>query len=74
MERFIDGDQRAFDALFTRHAGTMRSYLQRLTGSAAAADDLTQATFVSVVKGRGRFQRGARVKPWLYAIATNAAR
>lgn len=74
MERFIDGEQRAFDALFTRHAATMRSYLQRITGSAAAADDLTQATFVSMVKGRGRFQRGAKVKPWLYAIATNAAR
>ncbi|PZR10552.1 MAG: RNA polymerase sigma factor [Archangium gephyra] len=74
MERFIDGDQRAFDALFARHAAAMRSYLQRLTGSAATADDLTQATFVSMVKGRGRFQRGAKVKPWLYAIATNAAR
>lgn len=74
MERFIDGDQRAFDALFARHAATMRSYLQRITGNAATADDLTQATFVSMVKGRGRFQRGAKVKPWLYAIATNAAR
>jgi RNA polymerase sigma-70 factor (ECF subfamily) len=74
MERFIDGDATAFDALFSRHAPTVRAYLQRLTGSSAAADDLTQVTFVSVVKGRGRFQRGAKVKPWLYAIATNAAR
>jgi len=74
MERFIDGDAAAFDALFSRHAATVRSYLQRLTGSSAAADDLTQTTFISVVRGRGRFQRGAKVKPWLYAIATNAAR
>jgi RNA polymerase sigma-70 factor (ECF subfamily) len=27
-----------------------------------------------VVRARGRFQAGARLKPWLYAIATNAAR
>jgi len=78
MERFIDGDgtasASAFDALFTRHAPGVRSYLQRLTGSSAAADDLTQVTFVSMVKGRARFQRGAKLKPWLYAIATNAAR
>lgn len=74
MERFIDGDATAFDALFARHAPAVRGYLQKLTGSSAAADDLTQVTFVSVVKGRGRFQRGAKVKPWLYAIATNAAR
>lgn len=74
MEAFLDGDTRAFDALFARHAPAMRSYLQRLTGSAAVADDLTQTTFVSMVRGRGRFQRGAKVKPWLFAIATNAAR
>lgn len=74
MERFIDGDAKAFDALFARHGGMLRAYLQRLTNSGAVADDLAQATFISVVKGRGRFQRGAKVKPWLYAIATNAAR
>lgn len=74
MERFLDGDTRAFDALFARHASGLRSYLQRMTGNATVADDLTQTTFVSMVRGRGRFTRGARVKPWLYAIATNAAR
>lgn len=74
MERFLDGDAGAFDALFGRHAGALRGYLQRLCGSAAVADDLTQSTFVSMVRGRGRFQRGSKVKPWLYAIATNAAR
>jgi RNA polymerase sigma-70 factor (ECF subfamily) len=74
MERFLEGDQPAFDALFARHARPLRGYLQRLCGSAAVADDLTQITFVSMVRGRGRFQPGAKVKPWLYAIATNAAR
>lgn len=74
MRQFIDGDTRAFDVLFSRHVGAVRAYLQRLTGTAAVADDLTQATFVSMVKGRGRFQVGSQVKPWLYAIATNAAR
>lgn len=74
MDRFLDGDSHAFDALFARHARNIRSYLHRTVGSAATADDLTQMTFVSMVRGRGRFQRGSKVKPWLYAIATNAAR
>lgn len=74
MERFLDGDAPAFDAIFARHARPLRGYLLRLVGSTAVADDLTQVTFVSVVRGRGRFQRGARLKPWLYAIAGNAAR
>jgi RNA polymerase sigma-70 factor (ECF subfamily) len=73
MTRFCQGDARAFEALFQRYAAPLHGYLARLTGS-PAAEDLTQQTFLSVVRARGRFQEGARVKPWLYAIATNAAR
>ncbi len=74
MQQFCAGDGKAFDALFTRHATGVRRYLLRVTGNAATADDLVQATFLSVVRARGRFLAGARFKPWLYAIATNAAR
>src|SRR4051812_1658943 len=74
MLRFCDGDAKAFDALFARHAAQVRAYLHRLSGNGASADDLTQATFLSLVKARGRFMKGAAFKPWLYAIATNAAR
>jgi RNA polymerase sigma-70 factor (ECF subfamily) len=74
MELFCQGDARAFDALFSRHAPAVRGYLARLVGSSAQADDLTQTAFLSLVRARGRFTQGARFKPWLYAIATNAAR
>lgn len=74
MEQFCQGNEKAFDALFERHAPAVRGYLARMVGNSAVADDLTQATFVSVVRARGRFIKGARFKPWLYAIATNAAR
>lgn len=74
MQGFLQGNAAAFDSLFERHAGPVHRYLQRITGNAAAADDLTQATFLSMVNARGRFRRGSRVRPWLYAIATNAAR
>ncbi len=74
MRQFCQGDAGAFDALFARHAAAIRGYLWRSTGSAAAADDLAQETFLSLVRARGRFLDGARFKPWLYAIATNAAR
>jgi RNA polymerase sigma-70 factor (ECF subfamily) len=74
MTRFCQGDARAFEALFQRYAAPMHGYLSRLTGSPAAAEDLAQQTFLSLVRARGRFQEGSRVKPWLYAIATNAAR
>ena len=74
MEQFCEGDAGAFDALFTRHAPAVRGYLARLVGSNAVADDLTQTAFLSLVRARGRFLKGSKFKPWLYAIATNAAR
>lgn len=74
MERFCAGDAAAFDALFSRYSRPLHGYLSRLTADAAAAEDLTQATFLSLVRSRGRFHKGNAVKPWLYAIATNAAR
>lgn len=74
MEAFRGGDARAFDTLFTRYAPQIRSYLLRMVGNGAQADDLVQATFLSVVRARGRFLAGSRFKPWVYAIATNAAR
>ena len=74
MTRFCQGDAPAFDALFDRHGERVRRYLSRVCGDGAVAEDLTQATFLSVVRARGYFRAGARFKPWLYAIAMNAAR
>lgn len=74
MQRFQRGEREAFDQLFKKHAPGLTSYLTRLTGSLAAAEDALQLTFLSVVRSRDQFARGARLKPWLYAIASNAAR
>lgn len=72
MHAFRAGDETAFNLLFGTHAAALRGFLMRMTGSSALAADLTQVTFLSVVRGRGRFLEGSRFKPWLYAIAMNA--
>lgn len=74
MARFCQGEAAAFTAIFQRYARPVQGYLTRLTGNRALAEDLVQLTFLSLVRARGRFLPGARLKPWLYAIATNAAR
>jgi RNA polymerase sigma-70 factor (ECF subfamily) len=74
MERFCQGDVSAFDALYARHAAGLRGFFQRMTRSTSTADDLLQVTFLHLVKARGRFAKGERFSPWLYAIARNAAR
>lgn len=74
MERFCDGDSRALEVLFTRHAGGVHGFLRRMVGDATLAEDLLQQTFLSVVRSADRYQRGAKVMPWLLTIAGNAAR
>jgi RNA polymerase sigma-70 factor (ECF subfamily) len=74
MARFIEGDPGAFEVLFQRYSQPIYGYLLRMVGTAAQAEDLTQVTFLSVLRSRDRFRPGALFRPWLYAIATNAAR
>lgn len=72
MERFVQGEEQAFSELFTRHAGRLQGVLRRMVGP--AADDVLQTTFLSIVRARGRYERGAPFRPWLYTVAVNAAR
>jgi RNA polymerase sigma-70 factor, ECF subfamily len=46
-----------------------------MTGSPAAADDITQEVFLVVIRDCSRYRRGrATVKAWLYGIARNLAK
>jgi RNA polymerase sigma-70 factor, ECF subfamily len=72
MERFVQGEEAAFSELFARHAGRLQGALRRMVGG--AADDVLQTTFLSIVRARGRYERGAPFRPWLYTVAVNAAR
>lgn len=74
MARFCAGDQEAFTLLHQRYDTSLHRYLRSVVGSGDVADDLLQLTFISVVRGRGRFEQGRSVRPWLYAVATNVAR
>lgn len=74
MERFCQGEVTAFDALFTRRAPEVLSFLSRIVRDRALAEDLVQVTFLSVVRSKDRFDRSAKVAPWLFSIAANAAR
>jgi RNA polymerase sigma-70 factor (ECF subfamily) len=69
MGRYCDGDASAFRDLYALAAPPLRSYLLRMTGNRALADDLLQQTFLKLHKARSTYVRGARPMPWLYAIA-----
>jgi len=66
-------DRDLFEELVRRYERELFSYLRRYLGSRDMAEDAFQAAFLQVHLKCNQFQAGRRVKPWLYAIATNQA-
>jgi RNA polymerase sigma-70 factor (ECF subfamily) len=73
MERYVDGDLKAFDELYAFLAPRLYAYLFSLCKSRVRTDDLLQATFYRLHAARGSWMRGARLLPYAYAVARNAA-
>lgn len=78
MERYLDGDGRAFAQLHAQLTPRMRGLLLRLVRDAATAEDLLQATLLKAHLARGGFVlRGADpdagVVAWYATIARNLA-
>lgn len=68
------GDARAFPILVARYKSDLHRYLQRFLGSAAAADDVFQETFLQIHLSVATFDVTRKLRPWLYTIASNKAR
>lgn len=73
MIALAQGDDLALNQLMARWGGRIAGYLERLSGDAEAARDLTQETFVRVYRYRWSFDPACRFSTWLYTIATRLA-
>jgi RNA polymerase sigma-70 factor (ECF subfamily) len=69
MDRYADGDDAAFAAVYDALAERLFSYLRRKLMSVARAEDLVQQTFLQMHRARGSFVAGSAVLPWAFAIA-----
>ncbi len=67
------GRRDLFTALVRRYERELYNYLRRYLGSPEAAEDAFQTVFLQVHLKCGQFESNRRVRPWLYAIATNQA-
>jgi len=63
-----------FSRLIEKHQRQVYSMALRLTGNAAAADDITQETFISAWKHLKSFRGESSFKTWLFRIAANKVR
>lgn len=76
VRRLRDGQPSAGETLVRRHHQALHRYLRRLSGSDHLADELHQATWLSVLEHIDKFDAtssGGGFKAWLYRIATNKA-
>jgi RNA polymerase sigma-70 factor, ECF subfamily len=74
LERHGRGDPQAFAELVRMYEGPVYGYLARLGVPATERDDLFQEVFCKVHRFAARSLPDGAVKPWLFAIAVNAAR
>ncbi len=69
MDRYADGDDRAFAVIYDLLAPRLMAFLRKSVRDAALVEDLTQATLLQMHRARGQFLRGSAVLPWAFAIA-----
>jgi RNA polymerase sigma-70 factor (ECF subfamily) len=70
----VSGDPGAVAELFDRFHARVTRFLSRAVGDSADVEDLLQATFLEVARGKSRFDARSSVSTWLLGIATNIAR
>jgi RNA polymerase sigma-70 factor (ECF subfamily) len=73
VQRILERDAHAFEAIFERYAETIRRHLARLVENDVAAQDLVQETFLRVWTRAEQWDGRGSFAGWLYRIATNLA-
>ncbi len=71
MARVRTGDHGALGTLFARHQQHVHAMCYRLTGDAAAADDLVQECFLRVLRFGGGFDGRSKFTTWLFRLVHN---
>ncbi len=72
MQLVHDGDARAFEVIFERHADASFSLAYRMCGRRSLAEDIVQEAFMSVLRSGARYDctRGS-VRSWLLGVVHN---
>lgn len=75
IQRVAAGEAEAFATLFRRRQGDVYRFALHMTAAPSIADDVTQETFLAVMRDAARFDPArASVVAWLCGIARNHVR
>ena len=67
------GNRPAFEELVHRYEKELYGYLRNYLGDAEMAEDVFQQTFLQIYLKCDQFEPERKLRPWLYAVATNQA-
>ncbi len=74
MAKVADGDARAFEVIFDRHANAAFSLAYRMCGRRAMAEDVVQEAFLSLWRSGARYdRRRGSVRTWVLGVVHNRA-
>lgn len=74
MQLVRDGEARAFEIVFDRHAAASFSLAYRMCGRRAIAEDVVQEAFLSLWRSGARYDRArGSVRSWVLAVVHNRA-
>jgi RNA polymerase sigma-70 factor (ECF subfamily) len=74
MQLVQDGEARAFEIIFDRHADAAFSLAYRMCGRHALAEDVTQEAFLAIWRGGARYDRTrGSVRTWALGIVHHRA-
>jgi RNA polymerase sigma-70 factor, ECF subfamily len=76
LERCRRGDPAAWDELFDAHYSAAASFVHQLGYNFTIQDveEISQETFLSVIRNLDSFKGGSQFQTWLFRIAANKAR
>ena len=63
----------ALDALYVAYKSRIYTFLLRFLADPELADDVTQEAFTKAFSALPKLERGTKVLPWLYKVASNTA-
>lgn len=69
MLQFQGGSRAAFEELFARYRKPLHGFFGRRLNNPERAEDLTQETFLAVIRATSRYEPRALVRTYLYGIA-----
>jgi RNA polymerase sigma-70 factor, ECF subfamily len=68
-----ESQREALDALYAAYKSRIYTFLLRFLGDPELADDVTQEAFTKAFNALPKLERGTKVLPWLYKVASNTA-